>query len=170
MSSFTEENNQVPEMQQNLELLQEVPLFANFPVKALKLLAFLAERAQVSSDEVLFEEGDDYGRAYLILEGQLTLRKHYDKENIVVQRYTKGDFLGFLSLLGAMPALFTLQASAKTTVLIINRKHFSKILEQFPEITNVSLKALLNELHQWERKNIHKAAQCCLNRTGVTAL
>ena len=62
-------------MQQNLELLKDVHLFSNFPGKAMKLLAFLAERAQFFPGDVLFEEGDDYGRAYLILSGQLTLLK-----------------------------------------------------------------------------------------------
>jgi CRP-like cAMP-binding protein len=170
MSSYTAENNQVPEMHQNLELLQEVHLFSSFPSKAMKLLAFLANRAQIAPGDVLFEEGDDHGLAYLILSGQLTLLKHHENEKLVIQQYSKGDFLGFFSLLGAMPALFTLQAATTTTVLTINRKQFSKILEQFPETTKLSLKALLVELHQWERKNINQAAPCCLRRTGATVL
>ena len=170
MSSFTAENNQAPEMHQNLELLQAVPLLTNFPTKALKLLAFLAERVLMQQGDVLFEEGDDHGRAYLILAGELILLKHYEKENVAVQHFTKGDFLGFCSLLGAMPALFSLQAATKTTVLTISRKHFSKILEQFPEMTSISLKVLVKELYQWERKNIHEAAPCCLSRAGVTVL
>lgn len=170
MSSYTAENDQVPEMQQNLELLKEVHLFYNFPSKAMKLLAFLAERVLLAPGDVLFEEGDDHGRAYLILSGQLSLLKQYDEEEVVVQQYATGDFIGSLSLLGAMPALFTLQATTATTVLTINRKQFSKILEQFPETTNLSLKALLKELHQWERKNIHEAAACCLSRIGATVL
>lgn len=157
-------------MQQNLELLKNVHLFSNFPSKALKLIAFLAERAQLSQGDILFEEGDDHGRAYLILSGQLTLLKQYDDKKVVIQHYAEGDFLGSFALLGAMPALFTLQAAAETIVLTINRKQFSKILEQFPETTKLSLKALLKELYQWERKNIHQAAACCLSRTGVTVL
>jgi CRP-like cAMP-binding protein len=170
MSSYTAENNQVPEMQQNLELLKETPFFSYFPEKAMKLLAFLAERAQLSPGDTLFEEGDDHGRAYLILSGQLTLLKQKDNEKVVVQRYGEGDFLGSLSLLGALPALFTLQAATETTVLTIDRKQFSKILEQFPETTKLSLKALLKELHKWERMNIHEAAACCLSRMGATVL
>jgi CRP/FNR family cyclic AMP-dependent transcriptional regulator len=170
MNSSTAENNQAPEMQQNLELLKDVQLFSYFPDKALKLLAFLAERAHLSQGDILFEEGDDHGRAYLILSGQLNLLKQYDDKEVRVQRYAEGDFLGSFSLLGAMPALFTLQAATQATVLIINRKQFSKILEQFPETTKLSLKALLQELHQWERKNIHQAEACCLRRTGATVL
>ena len=170
MSSYTAENDQAPEMQQNLELLKGIHFFYNFPIKAMKLLAFLAERLLLSPNDILFEEGDDHGRAYLILSGQLSLLKQYNNEKVVLQHYTEGDFLGSFSLLGAMPALFTLQAETETTVLTINRKQFSKILEQFPETTNLSLKALLKEIHQWERKNIHEAADCCLSRTGATVL
>ena len=170
MSSYTVENNEVPEMQQNLELLKEMSFFSHFPGKAMKLLAFLAERAHLAQGDILFEKGDDHGRAYLILSGQLTLLKQCDDEKIVVQHYAEGDFLGSFSLLGAMPALFTLQAATQTTVLTINRKQFSKILEQFPETTKLSLKALLKELHQWERKNIQQAAPCCLSKSGATVL
>jgi CRP-like cAMP-binding protein len=170
MNSHTAENNQAPVMQQNLELLKEIPFFSYFPGKAMKLIAFLAERVKLSPDEVLFEEGDDYGRAYLILSGQLALMKKNDSEKAVIRHYAEGNFLGSISLLGAMPALFTLKAETETTVLTINRKQFSKILEQFPETTKLSLTALLNELHHWERKNIHQAAACCLSRTGVTVL
>ncbi len=170
MNSFTAENNQIPEMQQNLNLLKNVHFFSNFPGKAMKLIAFLAERALLAPGDVLFEEGDDHGRAYLVLSGQLSLMKQYEDTKIVVQHFAEGDFLGSSSLLGAMPALFTLQATTEATVLTINRKHFSKILEQFPETTKLSLKALLKELYQWERKNIHEAGPCCLSRTGATVL
>jgi CRP-like cAMP-binding protein len=170
MNSSTAENNQAPEMQQNLELLKEMPFFSSFPGKAIKLLAFLAERARVSPGDVLFEEGDDHGRAYLILSGKLTLVKQQDNTKLLVKHFAEGDFLGFFSLLGAMPALFTLEAATETTLLTINRKQFSKILEQFPETTPLALKALLKELHAWERKNIHQAAACCLGRMGVTVL
>ena len=170
MSSYTAEDNQAPEMQQNLELLKDVQLFSYFPGKALKLLAFLAERTHLSPGDILFEEGDDHGRAYLVLSGQLNLLKQNDDEKVIVRHYAEGDFLGSFSLLGAMPALFTLQAVTQATVLTISRKQFSKILEQFPETTKLSLKVLLKELHQWERKNIHQAEPCCLSRTGATVL
>lgn len=170
MNSFTAENSQVPEMQQNLELLKQVPLFANFPSKAMKLLSFLGARALLHQGEILFEEGDDCGRAYLVITGELILSKHMAQEDVVVQNFTSGDFVGFCSLLGPVPALFTLRAATKTTVLTISRKQFSKILEQFPETTKISLQAVVKELYQWERKNMHKAAPCCLSRTGVTVL
>ena len=170
MSSSMDDSKQISEMQQNLELLQDRAFFSALPLKAIKLLAFVAERQHFSSDETIFEEGDDYGRAYIILSGQLTLMKKNQNEKKVVQHFHQGDLLGTFSLLGAMPSLFLLKASSETTVLTIAREHFMKIQEQFPETTAVSLKALLREVYQWERKNLTQADLCCLNQTGATIL
>ncbi|MFW2368681.1 MAG: Crp/Fnr family transcriptional regulator [Desulforhopalus sp.] len=170
MSSSTENNNQVPEMQQNLNLLLELPFFSAFPPQAIKLLAYLAERVQFAKEEVVIEEGDDYGRAYLILTGQLTLLRKSGATETVIKHFNEGDLLGSFSLLGDIPSLFQLQAATPTTALAINREHFVKIAEQFPQISGLALKGLLKELHQWERRNLSKADPCCLDRSGATVL
>lgn len=170
MSSYTEKNSQVPEMQQNLQLLKDVPFFASFPTKAMKLLAFLAEKDIFNQGDVLFEKGYDNGKAYLILSGKLQLLQEGGSDKTVVQEYEPGDTIGLLSLLGNMPALFSLQAEEKTTVLAISRTQFEKIQGQFPETGKLILKAVLKELHIWERRNVSEVKGCCLNLTGVTAL
>lgn len=170
MSLYSEENNQEPEMQENLRHLNEVPLFSAFPQKAVKLLAFLAQRASFSPGDIVFEEGDDFAKAYYIITGGLTLLKKSGTDKSAVQNYGEKDFFGTFSLLGAMPALFALEASAETTVLTIDREQFAKILEQFPETGKTVVKHLLKELYQWERKNVTQAEFCCLNRSGATLL
>ena len=173
MNSSTEEknnHNQVPVMQQNLELLKELPFFHYFPDKSLKLLAFLAKRSTLAAGELLFDEGEDFGQAYLLLSGELTLLKRSGEEARIVRHYYSGDFLGSFSLLGSMPSLFALQATADTTVLTIGREEFAKILEQFPETGKLALKALLKELHGWERKNLAEANTPGLNLAGATML
>lgn len=171
MGSFTENNEQIPEMQQNLELLQTLPFFASFPIQALKILALLAVRGSYAPGDLLHEEGDDTDRAYLILNGNLALATKLDnQENMAIQQFYEGDFLGSLSLFGRMPALFNLTAKSKTTVLTIGREQFSKIIAQFPETKALALKAVIKEIHQWERTNISEATSCCFTRLGVTAL
>jgi CRP-like cAMP-binding protein len=165
-----EDNKRPSEMQENLDLLQELPFFSALPLKAIKLLAFVAERQHFSENETIFEEGDDYGRAYIILSGELTLMKKNDNKQRVVQHFNQGDLLGTFSLLGGLPSLFLLKASSESTVLTISREHYTKIQEQFPETTTLSLKALLHEVYQWERKNLTQAELCCLKQTGATIL
>jgi CRP/FNR family transcriptional regulator, cyclic AMP receptor protein len=170
MSLYSEENKQISEMQQNFELLKDLPFFANFPDKAMRLLAFLAERTALSPDDILFEEGDDQGRAYLVLSGQLHLLKKHGNGKLVVQQFGQGDFLGSFALLGSLPSLFILQASTKAAVLSLHRDQFAKILEHFPETGKIALTALLQKLGQWERSNLAEAKTCCLKRTGATVL
>jgi len=170
MNSYTEENRQIPEMQQNLELLEDVPFFSSFPVKALKLLAFIAERDLFQPGDILCEKGCNSGKAYLIISGKLVLLNKSDTGSSIVQNYRNGDSLGFFSLLESLPSLFVLQAEEGTTVLSISRAQFAKILEQFPETAKLALNAVLKELHHWERQNIIGAKECCLNMTGATVL
>ncbi len=170
MSSYLEENSQVSEMQQNLELFKGLQFFANFPDKAMRLLAYLAERTTLSPGDILFEEGDDQGRAYLVLSGQLNLLKEHGDGRLVVQQFGQGDFLGSFALLGTLPSLFILQASTQATVLSIHRDQFAKILEHFPETGKIALTALLQKLGQWEESNLVEANSCCLKRTGATVL
>jgi len=171
MSSFTEKNETVPQMQQNIELLKEISFFSALPVKVLKLIAFVAVRGSFSPGDLLYEEGDDPNRAYLVLNGSLTLTtRGTDGKKTVIKRFSEGDFFGSLSLFGFMPALFNLVTETKTTVLTIDRTQFSKILTQFPEIQALALKAIFKEIHRWERTNISEASPCCSTRIGVTAL
>ena len=141
-------------MQQNLNLLQEMPFFSAFPPQAMKLLAYLAERMQFAKDEILIEEGDDYGRAYLILTGRLTLLRGSGSAATVIKYFEAGDLLGSFSLLGDIPSLFQLQAATASTALTIDREHFVKIAKQFPQISGLALQGLLKELYEWERRNL----------------
>jgi len=170
MNSFTADDSQRPELQQNLELLNELPFFASFPDKALKLIAFLSERDIFAEDEHLVEEGDDSGQAYLVLSGTLVLYDRHDNRERELRTFQPGDFLGSLSLLGPMPSLFLLKAQTDATVLTINRKQFNKIFQQFPETFNLAVKAVFKNLYQWERKNMNRAEECCLKNAGATVL
>ncbi len=170
MNSFMEDNNQPPELQQNLDLLKELPFFSSFPAKALKLIAFLAERDTFASGDHLFEVGDDRGQAYLVLTGQLVLYDVQNDDEKEVKSFEPGDFLGSLSLLGSMPSLFLLKASMDSTVLTIRRKQIEKIFQQFPETYNLAVKTTLKSLYQWERKNMKRTEQYWFNRPGATVL
>jgi CRP/FNR family cyclic AMP-dependent transcriptional regulator len=170
MNSYTEEDNNRPELQRNLELLNELPFFASFPDKAMKLIAFVSERDTFAQNELLVEQGDDAGQAYLVLSGTLVLYDRRNGQERELRTFQPGDFLGSLALLGPMPSLFMLKAQTDATVLTINRKQFNKIFQQFPETFAIAVKAVLKNLHQWERKNMNRAGECCLRNAGATAL
>jgi CRP-like cAMP-binding protein len=169
MNSYTEENNnQLPEMRQNLDVLQDLAFFSSFPVQSLKLLALVAQRVEFEEDEIIFETGDDHACAYIVLEGQLTLIS--EQHQSTIKNYCDGDLVGLLSLFAPVVSLFSLKASTTTRVLSVRREHFLNIQEQFPETVQLAVKALVKEIHQWERKNLAAADSRCLHLTGITSL
>ena len=170
MNSFTENNGSPPELQQNLELLNDLSFFSSFPAKAIKLIAYLSERDTFAPGDILFEEGDDYGQAYLVLTGQLVLFEKLGDSKEEVKFFDPGDFLGSLSLLGSMPSLYSLQAKTDCTVLTISRAQLAKIFEQFPKTLNQAVQATINNLHQWERKNIQRKDLLSQRSVGATVL
>lgn len=163
-------NRQVPELQQNLEILKEVPFFEGFPQEVLKLLAYLAQRGEYEKGDTLFEKGDDPGMAYFIVSGTTAVYRDGKNGEEQLRSYSAGEFLGCFSLLGPMPALFTLKAETRTRLLIISREHFSKVLEQHRDLAPLLRKAILKQLRRWEQTNLEELESCCLRKVGVTLL
>ena len=56
-------------LNEEVELLRNIPLFAQLEPSKLKLLAFTAERITYEPDQVLFNQGDVGDAAYIIVEG-----------------------------------------------------------------------------------------------------
>ncbi|MFV0437879.1 MAG: Crp/Fnr family transcriptional regulator [Desulfopila sp.] len=171
MSLYQENaSDPVPELQQNIEILKEVPFFEGFPPKTLKLLAYLAVRGDYEEGDVIFERGDDPGIAFAIVSGELAVylgREHDEKQ---LWRYGEGAFLGSFALVGPMVSLFTVKATMRTRLLLITREQFTKILDQYTELGPLLRKAILRELQRWEQANIDELDSDNLHKVGVTLL
>lgn len=163
-------NGPVPELQQNLAILKEVPFFEGFPPDVLKLLAYLSIRGDYEEGDVLFERGDDPGVAFSIVSGEVAVYRQGRSGEERLRSYAKGEFLGSFSLLGPMPCLFTMKAETATRLLVINREQFTKVVEQHKELAPLLRKAVLKQLRRWEQANLDELELCCLQKVGVTLL
>ena len=170
--SWSQENGNrpVPELQQNLEILKEVPFFEGFPPEVMKLLAYLSVRGDYEEGDILFETGDDPGIAFAVVTGELAVYREGNKGEERLRSYNQGEFLGTFSLIGPMPSLFTMKATTTTRLLIVNREQFSKVMDQHKELGPLLRKAILKQLRRWEQANIEELESCCLPTVGVTLL
>ena len=171
MSSSTEKSSssQQSDFQKDLELLKEIPLFASFPGQALTIMAYLCSRGGFEAGDIVLEKGDDTGQALYIISGSLVVTSD-KKEQEPLLKFSAGDFLGGFSLLGPMPTLFAIKAETETKVLSLNREQFQKLMEQFPEISKLAMKKMLQALYQWEQKGITEGAEGVARKVGVTLL
>ena len=175
MSSSTEEHQQpkTSEFQENLEILRQMDFFSALSLEALKLFAYLCTRETFRAGEYLFRQDDSDGKAFYIISGKTELVRQDDGEESILRQYSEGEFLGGLALLGEMRRLFSLRASEDTVCLILSRDRFSKVLEQFPELTPRVFRTMVEKVRGWEERLImcrNEICEACKQRLGVSLI
>ena len=161
------------EFQENLELLRQTYFFSGMPLETLKVFAYLCSREKFKQDEYIFNQDEDDGRAFYIINGQARLERRDNGGIIGVREYTTGDFIGGLTLLGETKRLFSLKSDTDTTCLVLGRDKFSKTMAQFPSLLAKICNAVAKSIDIWEERFLsNRADQCgdCLNQLGVTLI
>ncbi len=107
---------------QEVELLRNIPLFAKIEPSKLKLLAFTSERLTYQPDQVLCRQGDMGDAAYIIIEGEASVRIATASGDIEVARLGAGDVVGEIAILCDVPRTATVRAVDRVTTLKITKE------------------------------------------------
>jgi CRP-like cAMP-binding protein len=153
MSFSTAENDVCPasEYQSNLGVFRDIPFFAQLPIDAVKLFAYLCQRETFRKGDYLFKQGDDDGRAYYIVKGECGLeREGAGPGGPPLGGRGPGDFIGGLALLGPMLRVFSLRALTDLTCVVLERQRFQKALESYPQAYPAILKGVADGVRRWE--------------------
>jgi len=164
---------QSSELQQNMEMLRQIYFFSGLPLETLKLFAYLCTREKFKAGEYLFQQGEDDGQAFYIIEGKASLERQDNGKTAMIREYAAGDFVGGLTLLSDMHRIYLLKSVADTTCLILNREKFAKVMEQFPEAMPKVFKAVAQNINNWEERFLsNRGDQCgdCMGQLGVSLI
>ncbi len=129
-------------LQEEAELLRQVPLFADISPAQLKLLAFASERIAFEPGQVLFNEGEAADAAYVIVEGEAEVLVAAPGGAVTVARLSQRDFVGEIGILCEVPRTATVRATTRLATLKISKELFFKLVAEFP---NMAL-AIMREL------------------------
>ena len=135
-------------LNEEVELLRNIPLFAKLEPSKLKLLAFTAERITYEADQVLFRQGDVGDAAYIIVDGSAKVLVDTDQGEIEVATLTRNDFVGEIAILCDVPRTATVQATAQTVTLRINKDLFFRLVAEFPEMSVEIMRELASRLER----------------------
>src|SRR3546814_15806615 len=113
---------------QEVELLRNIPLFAKIEPSKLKLLAFTSERLTYQPEQVLCRQGDTGDAAYIIIEGQAAVQIATPTGNIEVARLGRGDVVGEIAILCDVPRTATVTATERLTTLRITKELFFRLV------------------------------------------
>jgi CRP-like cAMP-binding protein len=133
-------------LEEDVELLRNIPLFAKIEPSKLKLLAFTSQRLTFNPGDSLFKQGDSGDALYVIMEGDADVLVDTPGGQITVATMGKNDFVGDIAVLCDVPRTATVTATSKLTTLRITKDIFFQLVCQFPQIAIEIMRVLAHRL------------------------
>jgi CRP-like cAMP-binding protein len=117
-------------MEDKLELLRRVPLFAKCDAADLAEIAKITEEIQTRERTVITHEGRQEGHFFIVLSGSVRI----SREGRTINLLGPGDFLGEIALLDGGPRTATATTEEPTTLLAIRNAAFHELLDRSPSV------------------------------------
>ena len=125
-------------MDQKLELLKQVPLFARLGSHELEEVGRLATEVDVEAGRPLMTEGESGREFFVVIDGAVAV----ERAGASLRTLGPGDFLGEIALLDGGPRSATATTTAPSRLLVLGRREFQSLVAEFPPIRNAVLEAL----------------------------
>ena len=134
-------------MQEEVEVLRSVRLFAKMEPVKLKLLALTSERLEFIAGDELVRQGDYGDAAYIILEGAADVLVDTPNGPVKVASVGKNDIIGEIAILCDVPRTATVVASGELATLKVSKDAFFHLVNQFPQVGVEVMHELASRLH-----------------------
>ncbi len=133
-----------------IELLREVPLFANLDEHELKQIGRHADEVSVPEGQVLVTQDTAGNSFYVIVEGTADVFRDDQK----LAQLGAGDFLGEMALLEDLPRSATVITTSPARVLEMHRRDFSGVLDDAPHLARKMLATMAHRLRQADEQMV----------------
>jgi CRP/FNR family transcriptional regulator/CRP/FNR family cyclic AMP-dependent transcriptional regulator len=137
----------VPSHNARILHLQRVPLFSGLNDDELRRVAELSRIAEAPAGTVVTQIGEPGDSFFIIIDGAVTVRTPVGA-GIQLQ---PGDFFGEMSLLDGEPRSATIVASTDLRLLIVDRSHFWRLLDETPDLVRRILTILSRRVRRLEQ-------------------
>ena len=112
-----------------MESLRRVALFKGLPDEELRALAEIVKRIKAEPGDLLFEEGDEDDRFYVVTAGAVEIVKHVPgggEEKLAVRR--AGHAFGEMALLNNAPRFATARVARECECMTLSREDFERLM------------------------------------------
>ena len=111
-------------LSEELEVLRNIPMFANVEPTQLKLLAFTSQRLTFAAGQDLFRLGDMGDCAYIILSGEADVLVDREGTEVAVAKSGKNELIGEIAILCNVPRTAAVRSVTELTALQIPKDLF----------------------------------------------
>jgi signal transduction histidine kinase len=132
------------------EFLRKVPMFADLTDDDLDRLCRMVDELRLPTGGVLFREGEDGDKAYVIEQGQIEILRKSGGRNVQIAIRQPGEVIGEMSLLGSVPRTATGVALTDCLLLVIGHTQFEGLLETSYSASRTLLRTVMLRLRSSE--------------------
>ena len=133
-------------LDQEVDVLRQIPLFANIDTAKLKLLCFASERLTYTAGQILISQGDVGDAAYIIVDGEAEVLVGSPAGPLKVAVLKRNDIVGEIAILCDVPRTATVKAASELVTLKITKDVFFRMLTDFPEMGLEIMRVLADRL------------------------
>ena len=137
----------VPSHDARIRHLQRVPLFTGFNEDELRRVAELARIVETPAGTVVTQIGEPGDSFFIIIDGAVAVRTPVGTGS----ELHPGDFFGEMSLLDGEPRSATIVATTDLRLLVVDRFHFWRLLDETPDLVRRILTILSRRVRRLEQ-------------------
>ena len=120
-----------------------IPIFDRLNSEELRIIAKHMNLIDVSSGEIVFNEGDAGDYVCFVVDGALdVLIKSETEDSIIITTLSKGHSIGEMAVIDELSRSATVKAHTKATLITFSREKFNYILEKHSSIGVKILKSI----------------------------
>jgi CRP/FNR family transcriptional regulator, cyclic AMP receptor protein len=125
-----------------VELLRQVPLFAQCSKRELETIAGIADEVEVGEATELTTQGDRGREFGVIVDGTASVTG----DGKQVASLGAGDFFGEIALVSDIPRTATVKATSPVRLLVVSARDFRRLMRESPAVQNKVLQALAHRV------------------------
>ena len=136
---------------EKLDKLRRVPLFAGLGRRELERLGMLTDEVELPAGRVLMRQGDRGEELFVLMRGAARV----ERDGRVLAERLADDFVGEIALIDGGPRTATVTLTEDSTLLVVGRRQFHQLLDEFPDVRLQVLEALAQRVRSAEPDAAH---------------
>jgi CRP-like cAMP-binding protein len=136
---------------EKIDLLRSVPLFIGLGERELERISTLADVVDLPADRILTTQGRLGWEMFILVSGRAGVERDGQRINEV----GPGEVIGEIALLDGGPRTATVTLSEPSRLLVLARREFQALMDEFPDIRLQVLEAVARRLRSLDPEGLH---------------
>ena len=136
---------------EKIELLRTVSLFRGLRDRELERISALADIIDLPADRRIMSQGERGAEMFVLVSGTA----HIERDGESLGDRGPGEVLGEIALLDGGPRTATVTLTEPSRLLVLARREFQTLLDEFPEVRLQILETVAHRLRSLDHSVVH---------------